>query len=194
MDPNIYDSDDESISSESGDMLNMFRITSPMKSNFYFKSIALFNNVENNSTQVLYTFSYGNKYDFQSKLVFPNFLSPSKYYILFNIGMCKLLWYWMGFGTEKIIIESYVMTNAMLKYWEEFYSELLLEFKYNHPSVGEIVLENKFVDTEVPTFVISQTPLFTHDLKHTVATASTSSSSSSKKRILCPLGGLHVNA
>jgi len=46
--------------------------------------------------------------------------------------MCVGLWYFMGFATEKFIVEVAVgkMTKEMLYFWQDFYDNILLEYYY----------------------------------------------------------------
>lgn len=60
------------------------------------------------------------------------------YPLLFPIGMCVLLWYWMGFGSKRIQISNQISSllpdiHEILLFWTNFYNNIMLEYMYiNH--------------------------------------------------------------
>jgi hypothetical protein len=128
---------------------------------------------------------YRDKYVFHSKFTCPYKIVPAHYDLVLSIGMCHLLWYWMGFGTEYICIESHDLSDNSLKFWETFYNEILLEFKYQHPSVNNVkVIKSR----STITVQLSSTPLFDINNNNYYKTGLNEDGLDSKK-VLVPLGG-----
>eukprot|EP01038_Epipyxis_sp_PR26KG_P009134 gene9134-12320_t len=54
---------------------------------------------------------------------------------IFNIGMCVLTWYWMGFGTKNIILSNNIIQKCelnqdMIDFWDIVFNNVLLEYLY----------------------------------------------------------------
>ena len=88
------------------------------------------------NTRVVYTFILTNGLEFQSTLYVPmEMVQASVMPTLFAIGMCKSLWFWMGFATPTIHIGSKVcemvyIDQSMLSYWDFVIHGVLLEYMY----------------------------------------------------------------
>ena len=55
------------------------------------------------------------------------------YELILCIGMCKLLWFWMGFATPLIVLSSEIcFPSRFLPFWQSFYSNILAEFSFVH--------------------------------------------------------------
>lgn len=175
------------------DLECLFQRTDPKNEIFYFKNMNKMYVREINVTQIIFTYSYGNKYEFQSKLMIDGCLTDEHDKIVFCIGMTSLLWYWMGFGTDLIVIEAYPMTTIDLSFWQSFYNQLLLEFKYVNSTInmGETVLLCKRARKEP---VSSISPLFPYEkLPNVLKYPYTHLEHQPNKRfILCPLGGKKI--
>jgi hypothetical protein len=86
-------------------------------------------------TAVSFRFCVYHNICFESKVCFGGELpsSASVSSTLFAIGMCSLLWYWMGFATPTIRISAAVagkchLDQSALHYWMWFYEVAILEF------------------------------------------------------------------
>lgn len=200
----INDVDDASNSSEEGELMNnMFTEVDNQSNDFYFKRIIVQEPTFNDQqyTQVLFIYSLSDIHEFKSKYVFPGILSIDAHLpYLFNIGMCVLLWYYMGFASSRIIIECYDMNDEIRLFWEEFYNAILLEFKYKHLSVGNIELVASYQSGSSSSGGRNDSPLFEYTesvICHPLPSTPLSSSSftdNNKKMIICPLGGkIHLS-
>ena len=175
------------------DLECLFHRTDPINEKFYFKHIDKAYLSDSNTTQCMFAYSYGNKYQFQSKLVIVGCLTKEHDKIVFCIGMTSLLWYWMGFGTESIVIEAYAMSKSDISFWQSFYNEILLEFKYVNSTIniGETLILCKPVH-EAP--ITSDKELFPYQklpniLKYPYKYRE---HQPNKRSILCPLGGKEI--
>lgn len=104
-------SDDDYNGSESeNDFESLFKESNPEESDFYFRRISVHN--ADHVCEVTYTFNVDNSIDLSCSLTITEDLSCISPVILertlLAIGLCALPWYWMGFGTRRIIIEESV--------------------------------------------------------------------------------------
>jgi hypothetical protein len=104
-------SDEENNDSESeNDFESLFKESNPEESVFYFRRICVHN--ADHVYEVTYTFNIDNSVDLSCSLTITEDLSCISPVIfermLLAIGLCALPWYWMGFGTRRIIIEESV--------------------------------------------------------------------------------------
>ena len=202
----------DSDSSES-DFGGMFCEVDSKNCVFYFNRIVIHRNQEENCTQVVFLFSYMHKYTFESRLQIPACVPVDLNKVIFSIGMCHLLWYWMGFGTDVIEInDHHSMSESTRLFWESFYNTVTLEFKYLHPSVGRISLQSVTEGVVNPPFIQESTiPLFAFvdqpNYRQGIMTVTSSSTKvitspgssncdrdhnrdrRSINKVLCPLGG-----
>lgn len=196
--------------SSSSDFGGMFQEEDSKNCVFYFDRMRIHRNQADNCTQVVFCFSYAHKYSFESRLQIPCYVPVELNDAIHSIGMCHLLWYWMGFGTDTIDISTH-MSEATRQFWESFYNTVTLEFKYVHPSVGMIALrsvadmqDSPFIQESVaPLFEYTDAPNYRRGISIPSPTAifpssgSSSSSTISSSEIgddttgsvLCPLGG-----
>lgn len=201
-----HDDRRDSNSSSESDFGGLFDEVDPKSSIFYFDRMTIHRNEEDNYTQVIFTYSYMHKYNFESKLYIPSYVPRNLDKIIFSIGMCHLLWYWMGFGTDLIqISNNYSISESTRSFWEVFYNTVTLEFKYLHPSISKITLQNSTQESDppfiqessIPLFAYTEQPNYRQGIPITIppmsvkdkSNSSTSSSSSDDDRVLCPLGG-----
>ena len=181
--------------SETTDLEALFQNIDPKVERFYFKRIdTIFLRAEN-ITQIVFTYSYGNKHDFQSKLVLENDISIGYDKFLFCIGMTSLLWYWMGFGTSVIVIEAYEMTIIDTKFWTEFYNEILLEYKYMNATVDldDVIIQCNSISSSS---LVCNVALFEYEIVSRLnrnqvynSPCVQQSNNKTKRKVLCPLGG-----
>ena len=104
-------SDEENDESESeNDFESLFKESNPEESVFYLRRISVHN--ADHVCEVTYTFNVDNSFDLSCSLTITEDLSCISPVILertlLAIGLCALPWYWMGFGTRRIIIEESV--------------------------------------------------------------------------------------
>ena len=116
-------SDEENNESESeNDLESLFKESNPEESVFYFRRISVHN--ADHVCEVTYTFNIDNSVDLSCSLTITEDLSCISPVILertlLAIGLCALPWYWMGFGTRRIIIEESVR--------DKLYRNILLPF------------------------------------------------------------------
>lgn len=88
-------------------------------------------------TKVTFVFLYGKEKRIESTMrIQAHRLTFEHQHALFCIGMCVLPWYWMGFGCEKIVINSEICpySPSLLEFWQILYSNVLLEFLHCNKS------------------------------------------------------------
>lgn len=51
---------------------------------------------------------------------------------LVHVGLCILPWYWMGFNCRHIRVEAAYLRPEQVRFWEEFYQDVLSEFLFLH--------------------------------------------------------------
>ena len=181
------------------DLESLFLSLDPKNEIFFFKKINTFYLQSINATQVLFTFNFGNKYEFQSKLIVDGCLTGCYDKLLFCIGMTSLLWYWMGFGTNIICVEAFEMTEIDILFWTQFYNEILLEYKYVNATIAldDIVIQSSKEATTSP--IISDKLLFEYEnipaclnqgqLFTKSNQTKQQNKSEEKNKVLVPLGG-----
>lgn len=109
----------ENSGSESeNDFESLFEEKNPEESVFYFKNI----NVQSAdcSREVTYTFNVDDSVDLSCSLTIAEDLSSIPPDIiermLLAIGLCALPWYWMGFGTRRIVVEKSVRNKLSMTF------------------------------------------------------------------------------
>lgn len=88
-------------------------------------------------SRVTFVFLYGTHKKINSTMnVRAQRLTSQHQHALFCIGMCVLPWYWMGFGCERIVINSEICpySPSLLEFWQSLYSNVLLEFLHCNKS------------------------------------------------------------
>jgi hypothetical protein len=83
------------------------------------------------SSKVTFIFLYGKQRRIESTMSLRGHrLTFEHQHALFCIGMCVLPWYWMGYGCERIVINSNICpySSSLLEFWQTLYSNVLLEF------------------------------------------------------------------
>lgn len=104
----------------------------------YFQII----NVDKDHTEVVFEFNFNNDVKFNPSM---KVALPTEYineFLVFNIGMCLLLWVWMGYGCQHICINMSKMyiNKRVIEYWEEVYYKVMLEYIFVNK------LQDKFVN------------------------------------------------
>ena len=174
------------------DLEALFEQRDPKDFIFYFKSVKVHhcNHQGKIFSQVVFTYSHANEHTFTTNLIVPALVLRTEY--LMCIGLCILPWFWMGFATKHIIIEAGHLSNEMLQFWESFYNNVLLEFKYVNRLDFDIKVESKHRSQDI----LSESELFpfhsevlewTSDIDF--VESKLDSRGANRKLTLCPLGG-----
>lgn len=148
---------------------------------FYFQEYKLIS-----SKEVAFIFRHGDV-EIQSLMQIPNDedlqlthpLSQTLHYLIVNIGMCVLSWFYMGFATSKIIIGHKVsLPIRFIPFWKEFYKNVFAEFKYVHN------LHDLDIDIEVETSEYN-----IEEQNSSIPMIRNKIDDSNSRRVLLPIGG-----
>lgn len=107
---------------------------------FYFHSYSIKTTCE--STEIVFRYSFNDSIYIQPSLILPFDLSPYQsspqssckvHKIIQSIGLCVLLWFWMGFASKIIVISStFHLTSSEIEFWQDFYDNITSEFLFKH--------------------------------------------------------------
>jgi hypothetical protein len=129
-------------SDEETDMEILFKERDASADVFYFTRMRAIRECNNSSSgtrsRIEYYYSYSQEVEIMASMTVDfDLLSENGleinilyYDTVVSIGMCILLYYWMGFACPVIIIEPAVrkFPPAMTAFWKHFYEQLLLEY------------------------------------------------------------------
>jgi hypothetical protein len=128
-------------SDEEGEFDGLFKEKILEDEVFTFKGVEV-RNLTDGTTEVSYVFNFsGNSIDLRCRLIVGTSIPDELYILLLLIGLCMLPWYWMGFATKRIIINSSLtrglLTPDLLEFFNTLYQNVLAEFmfvnKLNYP-------------------------------------------------------------
>jgi hypothetical protein len=150
--------DDEQCSLE-----NMFHMKESNEEYLLFHSMQLGFNKDNDAFCVEFNFRYCEDSWFQSRLFISSIKREDEVEmedivlrrIVFSLGMNILLWFWMGFATDRIIIDPvlYLSLNinqsSFISYWQTFYDNILAEYYY----VNKLFQKRAVIEIEIPDIV-----------------------------------------
>ena len=118
---------------------------------FYFIDIKKEYHEETMQTLITFNFGHLNR-RLDASVVFDGVVPEELDHVVFCIGMCVLPWYWMGFGCRRIIIERKVYSKSkegVLEFWQQLYSNVLLEYLYSNASAVAPVIEMQVDESDV---------------------------------------------
>jgi uncharacterized protein YrzB (UPF0473 family) len=141
-------SSDEGLDDEDQLFDELFRIEDNSNDKFYFISYSIDHLSEDDSTSIIFHYSYAYKTHITSSLSVPLVIDEDDTIVsklVFNIGMCVMMWYWMGYATKQIVISSALQANESdLRFWNHHMNHMMSEFAYVHklPFLIEVISED----------------------------------------------------
>lgn len=134
------DNDDDTSDEEALVMKNLFRPINYRNESFYFKGIEI-SQFSDLRTAVTFFFAV-NSINIETTSYFDGVIYSDMSKSISHIGMCLLIWFWMGFGSEKVVISRNLgLCESDLSFWSDFYNEVLLEYFYCNNMRYNIKLE-----------------------------------------------------
>lgn len=115
-------------SSDEGALGGLFRQRDDSKDVFYFKGFNISNDSFNAASVVCFQYAYNREVEIRSYLHVPYRLCESSSPMLACVGMSILPWYWMGYGTPKIIVEADCVSREVLEFFNVLYTNCFLEY------------------------------------------------------------------
>lgn len=117
----------------------LFHVRDSADEVFYFERISI-DEFDHDALVVQFVFSYCGEDEFTSDLRVDHIgtvMSDELYRTLFDIGMCVMTWYWMGYGCRNIVVSHDVASLAgvderTIGYWRESYNNILAEYIYEN--------------------------------------------------------------
>lgn len=116
----MHSIEENSGSESENDFDSLFKEKNPEESVFFFKRISV--DRADHLCEVTFTFNIDDSVDLSCSLTITEDLSRVSPDILermvLAIGLCALPWYWMGFGTRRIVIEKSVRDKLSMNLHE----------------------------------------------------------------------------
>lgn len=135
-------SSDSSDDGEGGELGGLFTRVDDTEFAFYFSSISI--QATEGATKVIFEYNYNRGKPIRSSMLISGELDRSHKTCVLAIGMCVLPWYWMGFGTKRIILEVEGVTDEIMSFFSIMYANVLLEFcERNNVEVPTIAMSEK---------------------------------------------------
>ena len=166
-----------------GDFENLFQERNLEGEALYFRDIAVITFVDEAYIEIMFNFSYCNEVDFSSKLRV-NGLQMINPVLVLNVGLCVMVWYWMGYGCRRVILEKDIghVSNKTENFFMNLFENVLLEYLHENKSVKLFTIENNTMENYIPKY---QSVLYDKNNTYSPLAAA-----AIPPKILVPIGGM----